>query len=155
MYEIERKFLVAGAFKTFATKSYRITQGYLNSSPERAVRVRIKGKQGYLTIKGQSESGGIRRFEWEKEIPLDEANRLLKLCEPGVIDKMRYIVPTGNHLFEVDEFYGENEGLILAEVELQNEDETFEKPAWLGKEVSGDTRYYNAMLKQNPFKNWK
>ena len=155
MHEIERKFLVDGDFKNFAIKSYRITQGYLNSTPERAVRVRIKGDLGYLTIKGQSDSGGIRRFEWEKEISPDEANQLLKLCEPGIIDKTRYIVPSGKHEFEVDEFYGENDGLVIAEVELNHEDEKFEKPAWIGKEVSGDKRYFNAMLKQNPYKSWK
>jgi CYTH domain-containing protein len=155
MHEIERKFLVDGEFKSFATKSFRITQGYLNSDPERAVRVRIKGGMGYLTIKGQSESGGLKRFEWEKEISLEEAQRLLKLCEPGVIDKTRYVVPVGKHIFEVDEFYAENEGLIIAEVELRHEDEKFMKPAWLGEEVTGDNRYYNAMLKQNPYKSWK
>ncbi len=154
MQEIERKFLVVGKFKPFATKSYKITQGYLNSNPGRAVRVRIKGNQGYLTIKGKSESGGMKRFEWEKEIPLEEAKHLLSLCEPGIIDKTRYIVPVGNHEFEVDEFYGYNEGLTLAEIELQIENETFEKPAWLGEEVTGDERYYNSMLKQKPFKSW-
>lgn len=154
MHEIERKFLVSGAFKTDAKKSFRITQGYLNSQPERAVRVRIKGDKGFLTIKGKSESGGMKRFEWEKEIPPNEAKNLLELCEPGVIDKTRFIVPVGDHEFEVDEFYGENEGLIMAEIELQSENETFEKPAWLGEEVTGDERYYNAMLKQKPFKSW-
>ncbi len=155
MHEIERKFLVAGPFKSDAKESFRITQGYLNSHPERAVRIRIKGNKGFLTIKGKGESGGMKRFEWEKEIPVDEAKNLLELCEPGIIDKTRYIVPFGKHDFEVDEFYGDNEGLIVAEVELQSEDEHFKKPDWLGEEVTGDERYYNAMLKQKPFKTWE
>jgi len=119
------------------------------------VRVRIKGDKGFLTIKGIGNDSGTTRYEWEKEISSQDANDLLKICEPGVIDKIRYIVKSGKHLFEVDEFYGENEGLTVAEVELQSEDEHFEKPEWLGDEVTGEVKYYNAMLMKNPFKDWK
>ena len=152
--EIERKFLVTGEFKSLATKSFRITQGYLSSNPERAVRVRIKGDKGFITIKGMGDDSGISRFEWEKEIPVEDVENLLKLCEPGVIDKTRYLVPAGNHTFEVDEFYGDNEGLVVAEVELSAENEPFEKPAFLGQEVSGNIKYYNSMLTKNPYKKW-
>jgi adenylate cyclase len=156
MLEIERKFLTtSNAFKNEAYTQNRITQGYLSSNPERTVRVRIKGNKGFLTIKGASNESGISRFEWEKEIPIDEAQKLLLLCEKGVIDKTRFEVKFGNHIFEIDEFYGENEGLIVAEIELDSETETFEKPIWLGKEVTNDKRYYNSYLSQNPFKNWQ
>ena len=155
MIEIERKFLVTSdAFKKEAFAQNRIAQGYLSSVPERTVRVRIKGDKGFLTIKGASNETGLLRFEWEKEIPVDEATALLKLCEKGIIDKTRFEVKIGNHIFEVDEFYGENEGLIIAEVELKSETETFEKPVWLGKEVTNDIRYYNSYLSKNPFTNW-
>jgi adenylate cyclase len=155
MIEIERKFLVTSdAFKRdFVRKNY-IAQGYLNSTPERTVRVRIKGDTGYLTIKGKSNETGLSRFEWEKEIALAEAKALLLLCEKGIIEKNRYEVKVGEHLFEVDEFFGENEGLLIAEVELQSESENFEKPNWLGKEVTQDQRYYNSNLSKNPFLNW-
>lgn len=152
--EIERKFLVRGDFKSLAFRSERITQGYLSSLPERTVRVRIKGNEGFITIKGLSNASGLTRYEWEKEIPVDEARELLQLSEPGMIDKTRYLIQVGKHVFEVDEFYGENEGLILAEIELQSEDEPFEKPEWLGKEVTGDPRYYNAMLSKKPYKKY-
>ncbi|MFO7369463.1 MAG: CYTH domain-containing protein [Bacteroidales bacterium] len=152
--EIERKFLVQGDFKKDASKETRITQGYLSSVPERTVRVRVKGDKGFITIKGIGSASGASRFEWEKEIPVAEVESLLQICEPGVIDKTRYLVKSGNHTFEVDEFYGENQGLVVAEVELQAEDESFVKPAWLGQEVTGDTRYYNSMLMKNPFKKW-
>jgi adenylate cyclase len=152
--ETERKFLVKGDFKPFVSKQTRIVQGYLSSVPERTVRVRIKGDKGYLTIKGIGNASGASRFEWEKEVPVDEINDLLKICEPGVIDKTRYLVKAGPHTFEVDEFYGENQGLVLAEIELGSETEAFEKPAWLGEEVTGDTRYYNSMLMKNPFTRW-
>ncbi|MHB2154879.1 CYTH domain-containing protein [Calditrichota bacterium GD2] len=154
--EIERKFLVKDdSFKRQAFKSTRIIQGYLSSVPERTVRVRIKGEKGYLTVKGIGNASGASRFEWEMEIPKEDAENLLKICEPGVIDKTRYLVKNGDLTFEVDEFYGENEGLVIAEIELKSEDQTFEKPAWLGREVTGDTRFYNSMLMKNPFKNWK
>lgn len=152
--EIERKFLVCGNFKEESFYSERISQGYLSSVPERTVRVRIKGEQGFLTIKGKSDWTGMIRYEWEKEIPPEEARELLQLCEPGVIDKTRYWVKCGRHTFEVDEFHGENEGLIVAEIELVTENETFPRPAWLGIEVTGETRYYNASLARCPYKRW-
>ena len=153
--EIERKFLIkSDAFKTEAFNSYHIKQGFLNSHPERTVRVRIKKDKGILTVKGKSSSDGLTRFEWEKEIALDEAESLLKLCEKGIIDKTRYEVKAGSHIFEIDEFYGENEGLIIAEVELNSENESFEKPDWLGEEVTGDIKYYNSNLSKLPFKQW-
>jgi len=155
MIEIERKFLVnSNAFKTEAFAQNRIAQGYLSSVPGRTVRVRIKGNKGFLTIKGASNESGVSRFEWEKEIPEDEAKALLKLCDEGVIDKTRFEVKMGNHVFEIDEFFGENEGLIMAEIELKSETEDFEKPKWLGKEVTNDIRYYNSYLSKNPYKKW-
>jgi adenylate cyclase len=155
MIEIERKFLVTDdSFKAAAYAQNRIKQGYLSSVPERTVRVRVKGDKGFLTIKGISNHTGMSRFEWEKEIPLEEANQLLLLCETGVIDKTRFEVKTGNHVFEIDEFYGENEGLTMAEIELESETASFQKPNWLGKEVTNDKRYYNSYLSNNPYKNW-
>ncbi len=155
MIEIERKFLVKSEeFKAISFAKNEISQGYLNSNPERTVRVRIKGNQGYLTIKGKGNETGMSRLEWEMEIPVDEAKMLLNLCESGVISKMRYEVKFGNHVYEVDEFFGENEGLVLAEIELKSEDETFEKPDWLGEEVTNNEKYYNSYLSKNPFKNW-
>ncbi|WP_310594008.1 CYTH domain-containing protein [Flavobacterium sp.] len=155
MVEIERKFLViSDVFKSDVLRQNHIAQGYLSSVPERAVRVRIKGEKGYLTIKGKTNESGLSRFEWEKEIPVAEAKELLQLCEKGVIKKIRYEIQVGRHIFEVDEFYGENKGLIMAEVELQSETETFETPIWLGEEVTNDNRYYNAYLSQNPFTSW-
>lgn len=155
--EIERKFLVCGNFKVEAYQSEHIIQGYLSSQPERIVRVRVKGNKGYITIKGQTNATGVSRFEWEKEIPVDEALALLELAEPGSIDKTRYLIKNsdGKHIWEVDEFHGDNEGLVMAEIELSAEDEPFDKPDWVGKEVTGDPRYYNSMLKENPFKLWK
>jgi len=156
MLEIERKFLVTSEnFKAEAFAKNLIAQGYLNSNPERTVRVRIKGDKGYMTVKGISNESGLSRFEWEKEIPVDEAKELLLICEKGIIDKTRFEVKVGNHLFEVDEFYGENQGLIIAEVELSSETETFEKPSWLGEEVTNDKRYYNSYLSQIPYTKWE
>ena len=153
--EIERKFLLKSDFKPFVTKATRITQGYLSSVPERTVRVRIKGDKGFITIKGIGNTSGASRFEWEKEIPVEEVKSLLELCEPGIIDKTRYIVPEAGGLkFEVDEFYGDNEGLTVAEIELPTEDHPFSKPDWLGEEVTGDVKYFNSMLMKNPYKNW-
>lgn len=155
MIEIERKFLVASnAFKSDALRKNNIAQGYLSAHTERTVRVRIKGEKGYLTIKGESNETGLSRFEWEKEISVEEAKQLLLLCEKGVVEKIRYEIQVGEHLFEVDEFLGENEGLVIAEVELQSESEIFEKPSWLGIEVTQDHRYYNSYLSQNPFTSW-
>jgi adenylate cyclase len=155
MIEIERKFLVKSEeFKAISFAKNEISQGYLNSNPERTVRVRIKGNQGYLTIKGKGNETGMSRMEWEKEIPVDEARLLLNLCESGIISKTRYEVKFGNHVYEVDEFFGENEGLVIAEIELQSENESFEKPDWLGKEVTNNEKYYNSFISKNPFKNW-
>ena len=152
--EIERKFLVKGDFKAEAFKETRITQGYLSSVPERTVRVRVKGDKGFITIKGIGNASGASRFEWEKEIPLSEAEALMSICEPGIIDKHRYLVPVGNHVFEVDEFHGDNDGLIMAEVELGSEDEEYDRPEWLGVEVTGDRRFYNSHMRKYPYKMW-
>jgi CYTH domain-containing protein len=155
MIEIERKFLVTSkAYKTEALRKTRIIQGYLNSNKQRAVRVRLKGELGYLTIKGESSKNGLSRFEWEKEITKSEALELLDLCEPGVIDKIRYEIKLGNHIFEVDEFFGNNTGLVVAEVELNAENESFEKPNWLGEEVTGQEPYYNSQLSKEPYNTW-
>ncbi|PIF34769.1 adenylate cyclase [Flavobacterium sp. 9] len=156
MLEIERKFLVkSDDFKEQAFTQNRIAQGYLSSVPERTVRVRVKGERGFITIKGIGQQGGMSRFEWENEIPLGEALELLKLCEKGKIEKTRFEVKSGKHTIEIDEFYGENEGLVMAEIELESETESFEKPDWLGDEVTNDPRYYNAYLSKNPFKYWE
>ena len=152
--EIERKFLVDGEYKSKAYASSRIVQVYICSARGRTVRIRIRDDKGYLTIKGPADASGISRYEWEKEIPLDEARDLMKICEPGAIDKTRYLVRSGRHVFEVDEFYGENEGLVIAEVELSSPDEPFEKPDFIGQEVTGDARYYNAQLMRHPFCRW-
>ncbi len=153
--EIERKFLVKNnSYKAMAFASSRIVQGYICSGRGRTVRVRIRGQKGYLTIKGPADAQGLGRYEWEKEISLEEAQELMKLCEPGMIDKTRYLVQSGKHVFEVDEFYGENEGLTIAEVELSTKDESYEKPDFIGDEVTGDVRYYNSFLMKNPFSQW-
>ena len=155
MIEIERKFLVLStAFINEAYTKKRIVQGYISSVPERTVRVRIKEDKGYLTIKGESTNNGTTRMEWEREISLADAEALLSICENGIIDKIRYEVKVGNHIYEVDVFSGDNDGLIIAEVELQAEKEPFEKPQWLGIEVTTDERYYNAYLSKKPFKTW-
>jgi adenylate cyclase len=155
MIEIERKFLVkSDAFKKAAFAKHYIQQGYLNSHPERVVRIRISGESGFLTIKGKGNASGTTRLEWETELSLIEARPLLAICEKGVIDKIRYEIKSGKHVFEVDEFFGENEGLVIAEIELSAEDEAFAKPDWLGNEVTNDERYYNAFLSKNPYKSW-
>lgn len=153
--EIERKFLVTGEYKSQAFAHSRIVQGYICSARGRTVRVRLRDGRGYLTIKGASDVAGMSRYEWEKEISREEAEELMKLCEEGVIDKTRYLVRTGSHVFEVDEFYGDNEGLVMAEVELASEDEPFDRPAFIGREVTGDVRYYNSQLMKHPYREWK
>ena len=156
MMEIERKFLVKHLdCLSQATTHNKIVQGYLSSNPERTVRIRIKGDKGFITIKGKSNATGTTRMEWEKEINVTEAEQLLAICEKGVIAKTRYEILVGKHIFEVDVFYGENEGLIVAEIELVSEAEKFEMPNWLGEEVTGDIRYYNAYLSNNPYTTWK
>lgn len=153
--EIERKFLVKGnSFKKESYKKIRIKQGYLNSNKNRTVRIRLTDNKGFLTIKGKSNTSGTTRFEWEKEIDKSEAEELLLLCEPSIIDKTRFLIKTENHLYEVDEFYEDNIGLIVAEIELKYEEEPFHKPSWLGKEVTGDQKYYNSSLSKVPFKDW-
>jgi len=155
MIEIERKFLVLSeAFKLDSVGQNKIAQGYLSSVPERTVRIRIKNDTGYITIKGKSSLSGLSRLEWEKEICLEEALLLLPLCEKGVIEKTRYEVPVGNHIYEVDVFEGENKGLIMAEIELSLETESFLIPDWLGEEVTNDPRYYNSYLSKNPYLSW-
>lgn len=152
--EIERKFLVCGEFRNEATEATEIVQGYLSSAPGRTVRVRIRGGKGYITVKGEAGESGIDRYEWEKDIPVDDARELLKLCEPFPVMKTRYLVPYRGHLFEVDIFHGANQGLVMAEIELESADEAFEKPPWLGEEVSGNPRYYNSVLSVKPFSRW-
>jgi len=153
--EIERKFrVISDAFKAEAFNSTKIVQGFLSTVPERTVRIRIKGDKGFITVKGIGNESGTSRYEWEREISIEDATDLLKISEPGVIDKTRFNVKSGKHTFEVDEFYGENDGLTVAEVELDSEDESFEKPSWLGEEVTGQVKYYNSMLMKTPFKNW-
>ena len=155
MNEIERKFLVKNEqFISESRAAIPIAQGYLSSVAERTVRVRIKGDKGYLTIKGKSSTSGVSRLEWEKEIAIEEAKLLLPLCEKGVIQKTRYEVESGNHIIEIDVFEGENAGLVIAEIELQEENETFLKPDWLGEEVTQDERYYNAYLSHHPYALW-
>jgi CYTH domain-containing protein len=144
--EIERKFLVKGDFHPYVTHEQRIVQAYLVASAARTVRIRIKGEKAYITIKGASDKNGFSRSEFEYEIPVADAQELLQLALPGTIDKIRYYVPFGGHIFEVDVFHSAHEGLVIAELELQSEGEAFEKPEWLGEEVTGDERYYNAYL---------
>lgn len=155
MIEIERKFLVnSEEYKQSAYRSTRITQGFLNTDPERTVRVRVNELEGFLTVKGKSNASGMSRFEWEKKIDLEEAKALLKLCQKGVIDKIRYEVKSNTHVYEIDEFLGSNKGLVIAEIELNSENEVFEKPNWLGVEVTGENKYYNSQLSKTPFCEW-
>ena len=153
--ETERKFLVKDeGFKAQAVENHRIRQGYIAHDGGRTVRVRLWDDTGVLTIKGPSMDGGMSRYEWEKEISREEAEDLFLLCKPGMVDKTRWIIPAGERKFEVDEFHGENEGLVMAEIELGSPDEAFERPSWLGEEVTGDKRYYNSYLARKPFKTW-
>jgi len=154
--EIERKFLVKNdTWKKVTFKQIIIKQGYLNSDKNRTVRIRISDHQGFITVKGVSNASGTTRFEWEKEIDVQEANQLLAICEPNIIEKTRYLVKNGIHIFEIDEFFGANKGLVIAEIELNSENEAFEKPSWLSEEVTGNTMYYNATLSKLPFSLWK
>ena len=144
--ETERKFLVRGEFRHLATSSVKITQRYLSKDPEKTIRIRIADDRAYLTVKGRPAPGRISRYEWEYAIPVDEASSMMKLCVPGVIVKTRYLVPAGNHTFEVDVFHDRNEGLVIAELELENENDLFDRPDWLGDEVTGNPGFYNANL---------
>ena len=156
MHEIERKFLVeSDSFKTEAFRRSHIKQGFLNVDPDRTVRVRLKDGQADITVKGRSSEDGLVRFEWETDISRDDAEKLLNLCHPGLIEKVRYDVKAGDHIIEIDVFAGENEGLVLAEIELINRNEEFSRPEWLGEEVTGLIKYYNANLSKNPFKSWE
>lgn len=152
--EIERKFLVVGDYKSLSASHSRIMQGYICSGRGRTVRVRLRDDKGYLTIKGPSLNGGLSRYEFEKEITKDEALSLMRLCEPGIIDKTRWLVPVGSHTYEVDEFYGDNQGLVVAEVELGSEHEDYERAPFVGREVTGDRKYYNSSLRTYPYKGW-
>lgn len=153
--EIERKFLVKNEdFKKEFYQKKHLKQGYLNADKNRTVRIRISDDHAFLTIKGKSNSSGTTRFEWEKEIDKTEAEQLLLLCEPSIIDKTRFYVKNDHHIYEVDEFYGENKGLVVAEIELNSENESFKKPSWLGLEVTGEKKYYNSSLSKIPFKSW-
>ena len=153
-YEIERKFLVNGDYKSKSFKNFRIKQGYLALSGISVVRVRIKGEKAFVTIKSALEENTIKRNEWEYEIPVQDAEEMLLLCEEAVIEKTRYLVNVGNHVFEVDEFYGDNEGLLIAEVELESADQPFDKPDWAGMEVTDEPRYYNLALASHPYMQW-
>ena len=152
--EIERKFLVKGDFMPYVKKAERIVQGYMFASAEKTCRIRIHGEKGFLTIKGQSDNLGISRLEFEYEIPLTDAEALLKLCSAGLIDKVRHYIPQGSHTWEVDVFHDSNEGLVFAELELTSADEVVNPPNWLGKEVTGIKRYYNAVLSSHPYNEW-
>jgi CYTH domain-containing protein len=153
--ETERKFTVTGNFGKDVRSSTRITQGYLCADPGRTVRVRIAGDEAFLTIKGPSDEKHWSRYEFEQQIPLTDGEELMKLCSSGIIDKVRHYVPAGNRMWEVDVFHGDNEGLIIAEIELESEHETIEIPEWAGEEVTTDRRYYNAMLSKTPYSQWK
>lgn len=154
--EIERKFLVKrdDAFRKGVSSSSVIAQGYMDVKGA-TVRIRLRDEKAYLTIKGPSFDGGISRYEFEREIPVEDAREMLKLCRGGLVEKVRHLVPYEGHTFEVDEFRGANEGLLFAEVELQSENEPFAKPEWLGPEVTGNRHFYNKGLLANPYPNWK
>ena len=153
--EIERKFLVTdSSYKDLSYSAHRIRQGYLCSDRGRTVRIRVRDEEAFITIKGPSADGGLSRYEFEQSIPMADALKLLTMCQPGLIDKTRWLVKSGRHTFEVDEFHGDNEGLVMAEVELNADDEEYVKPAFVGREVTGDRRYYNSQLRQNPYKSW-
>jgi adenylate cyclase len=155
MLEIERKFLVRSLeFRKEATSKKLIIQGFLNTHPERTVRVRIMGEEAFITVKGKSYNGGLLRFEWEHRISPDEGEALLNLCERPLLEKYRYVVPVGRYRFEVDEFLGDNKGLVVAEVELKNEADIVKAPAWVGKEVTGQKKYYNSQLIRKPYSKW-
>lgn len=155
MQEIERKFLVTDdVYRSLAYNKSEILQGYICSGHGHTIRVRTRADKGFLTIKGPSMDG-ISRFEWEKEITLQDARELFELCRAGRIRKTRYLVKNGKHIIEVDEFHGENEGLVFAEIELSDVNENFTRPSFLGKEVTGDKHYYNAYISKHPYSTWK
>ncbi|MEI6047882.1 MAG: CYTH domain-containing protein [Bacteroidota bacterium] len=144
--ETERKFLVKGEFRHFSVKEMKITQSYLSKDPDKTIRIRISDDKGFLTIKSSRNQELITRNEWEFPVTLQDAKEIMSVCLPGKILKTRYLIPSGKHTFEVDVFHDKNEGLIIAEIELSAEDEPFEKPVWLGQEVTGMAEYYNSNL---------
>lgn len=153
--EIERKFLVLNdSYKSESFGHSHILQGYICSNEGRTVRVRIRDSRAFITIKGPTPEGGLPCYEFEKEITLEEGHQLMRLCEPGTIDKVRWLVKSGKHTFEVDEFFGNNEGLVMAEVELSFVDENVIIPDFIGKEVTGDPRYFNSHLRIQPYRTW-
>ena len=156
MIEIERKYLVNSSdYRSLAFSKSHIVQGFLNTHPDRVVRIRIEDDIGFLTVKGRSNTEGTSRFEWEKKIPATEARQLLELCEKEILEKIRYCVRMGNHIIEIDEFLGTNRGLVIAEIEFEKEDDKIEVPSWVGLEVTGDIKYYNSHLSKYPYKEWK
>ena len=156
MVEIERKYLVNSKdYRSLAFLKSHIVQGFLNSHPDRVVRIRIADDKAFLTVKGRSNTAGTTRFEWEKMIPIHEAKQLLELCEKEILEKIRYYIKIGAHIIEVDEFLGSNKGLVIAEIEIEKEEDKIEVPSWIGLEVTGDIKYYNSQLSKYPFKEWK
>ncbi len=152
-HEIERKFLLANQdWRALVTGSFVLKQGYLSTTPKSTVRLRVKSDKAMLTVK--SKNTGIRRSEFEYEIPIRDAEEMLQLCQTPLIEKTRYTITIGKHIWEIDEFSGANSGLLVAEIELDTEEESFEKPAWVGEEVSTDARYYNSNLVAHPFTQW-
>jgi CYTH domain-containing protein len=154
-FEIERKFLVKGEFKHLALSSTYIVQGYLFADKSKSIRVRLRGDKGYITIKSTIDTSTITRNEWEYEIPAPQVNEMLRICGSDIIEKTRYLVQYKNLLVEVDEFYGDNEGLVIAEIELAYEHQVFEKPDFLGEDVTEDPRYFNSELSKHPYKEWQ
>jgi adenylate cyclase len=156
MIEIERKYLVkSDEYKVLANKKYRIMQAYLVTDDIRTIRVRMKAEKAYITVKSKNNDAGVSRHEWEYEIPVSDLQDMLAFCEPGIIEKTRYEVAYKGHIIEIDEFHGENEGLIVAEIELQSENEKIALPGWLGEEVTGIRQYYNSHLRKEPYNTWQ
>jgi len=156
MIEIERKYLVNSRdYRSLAFSKSHIVQGFLSTHPDRIVRIRIMNDNAFLTVKGRSNTAGTTRFEWEKKIPVHEAKLLLELCEKEILEKTRFYIKMGGHIIEVDEFLGSNKGLVIAEIEIENEDENIQVPSWVGLEITGDIKYYNSQLSKCPFKEWK
>lgn len=156
MIEIERKYLVkSDVYKKSAYKKYSIMQAYLVTDDVRTIRVRTKGEKAYITVKSKTNESGLSRFEWEYEIPLEDIEGLLIVCQPGIIEKTRYEIEYEGHIIEVDEFSGENEGLVVAEIELETEQEEALLPDWIGEEITGVKKYYNSHLRETPYKSWE
>lgn len=152
--EIERKFLLKENENFPKENPTKIIQGYILNSKKKTVRVRMNEKNCFITIKGKSNNSGTTRFEWEKEISFEDCKNLLKLCDGNFIEKIRYSIHINNFIFEIDEFLGKNKGLVLIELELQNENQDYPRPQWLGNEVTGDNKFYNSNLSKNPYNSW-